>query len=342
MRKLLLSGENDIWYFKTTSTDMMFYVLINSNSIKNVSSFDIVIDKDSNPHVVLEKKGKILYYYWSGRGWKKGPQPALNDYSKFYVTLSEEIGIVLAISREFSGETEIVLLTLQQNRWLEIGRGIIPHPIKVKAIYYNDNKCFIIYTRDEVIRSTVGIANYASDKWNIIYELDISKGKLLNWAVNDGKIYLLIGQVTGTDCVFKMCCYNKGSFHNYNFGRIDGWEGTPGIYISEKNHMKILWNYLNYIYLADVDSKEQEFKRIIKSDIFFPSELMVLTNSHNLGQRVAFSSIFGTKLAFPLVLSWEALELMIRGKQVSSRNIYPRSIVRKSLSSTKQDGDNGR
>lgn len=320
MNKLLLSGENDIWYFKTTSTEMMFYLLINSQKVKDVNSFDTVIDKDYNPHIILERKGKLLYYHWSGRQWEKGPHPNVTDYSKFFLTLSKELGFVLVMCKEISPGIEIRLLTLQQNTWKELVRDIIRDPIRVKAVFYDD-ECFLIYTKDELTKTTVGIANLSDDRWKIIYESEILNGKLLNWAVKDGLIYLLMGQVIGSDSIFHMCSgyYQKGFFSKSLLGSIDGWEGNPGIYSCENNNMKIIWSYLNNIYLGEVDTKKQEFAKIIKSDIFYPSELKVMTNSYNLGQKVMFLNIFGTKLDFPLILTWEELELMIRGKEFSQK-----------------------
>jgi hypothetical protein len=321
LEKLIVSGDQDIWYLSGRPQGLSLSLLLATKPVKNVSLLEVVLDRAGNPHLLLEKKGETEYYYWNGSSWFAGAKPLLSRPGKFFLAFRDNRELHLLVNHEEGTPRDFTHLYLKDNIWYQEEISLIPRGAKIQSfLNWPKDGLTLIYKLEAPIENSLGIIHY-DGHWKNPRKLNLGGGRLLNCYPHTDALLLLAGEGTLEGCIFVIYTVPLAEPENsrqHVLGRVKGCEGSPTLFFSRKGVLNICWNYRGRIYLANVDTKTFDLLNLVESDIFYPAEFISLTGPGNLPGLLALKKIHGTSLDFPAVMTVETLEMMIKGRSIAS------------------------
>ncbi|MDD2401525.1 MAG: hypothetical protein PHI90_03405 [Clostridia bacterium] len=318
MKKLLLSNQKDMWYFCSDTKEFVFNLLIGINPIKDVSCFDIVIDKEGNPHLLLAINGCLKYYYWNGTYWIEGNTPKIFHLSKCSMVITDKNKIHFLSSSEGSEEHFISHFSLNNDGWKDNKINVLPKQVVVEALLcLREGELVAVYSRQNHTEHILGLLYYSQGKWEVMQEITSLDGKFLNWCTDYQALYILLGKKSFKGGIFTVLAipYQKLDVKPQQIQEnVVGWDGCPGILIDGCKLIRLYWQYKGKIYLTELNREKYCFINQVESDIFYPANMLIPIGQKLLTKEIAFTTIYGVKLDFPLVISLESFDIMVKEK----------------------------
>lgn len=315
MKKIVLSEKNDFWYSMINAEGFYQSLLISFQPIENIQSAEICLDELGKPHLFLVTSNDFLYFYWDGVFWRSGAKPEIYTPTEVYSTFRNKTELNLLVCHQ---KNSYIHYVLTETRWLSQMVPFLNESTTIKVFSPWNQSLTLIYFSESYFGNYLGLAIY-NKKWDIHQKINIKTSQFCGYHLGENYIFLLLSDENSAwgSKIITVPYQEPHLVTEYNCS-LKGLFGQSVIH-KQNSIYKIYWVCQGKLQFATIDSENYQVLSTSDSNIFFPTEILIPTGTMAQTGYVCLSTVYGTQLEFPLILSTESLENMIKGLNLNTK-----------------------
>lgn len=321
MDKNILSEKSDCWIFHTIPQGLFWGLQLNCGIIPGVTLFDSIIDREGNPHLMLQTGRGLEYYYWTGLRWCAGKSPAITIFLSFHLAQIGQGSLQLLVVNPLGKDMEFSNYCLQEKGWEYLDTLVRPGDLKVEGFFkWHNDDLALIYTGSG---SELGLCIYSRGTWRSAVEIE-GKGRILDWFMDAQNLYLLFGKGSlpaGEVSVYTLSREYPQDVSLKAAGRIQGWDDKPFLLPFRVGEFKICWQSRGRINIARLQSHSLDLIDHVESDTLYPVEIRPLESINHPSRQIVLKTLCGIKLPFPVIMDASHLEAILQPKSFRGRGV---------------------